>query len=148
MTLAAIELGDSELVEKQLGFILQYHNKTTGGLATFPATRKKITEDPGSTAFLGWAACGLKNRELADSILPFFEKLANQKIENNKFWLRIAPNGSLIKTIPENAEAKEYVIQVVLNGQHPNGYWLKNGKPWVTVSAEQCFWLTDIAKRL
>ncbi|MCA1758555.1 MAG: hypothetical protein LC658_02205, partial [Bacteroidales bacterium] len=229
MTLAAIELGETELIEKQLGFILQYHNKTTGGLATFPAKRENITEDPVSTAFLGWAACGLKNKELADSILPFFEKLAAQKIVDNKFWLRMAPDGSLIKAIPKNAEPKEYlinlrneeecyyflgaacyflarymetfdktvlplaekyasllemagekalstiwaakvapgctalysvtqnerffdlarpVISAVLNGQHPEGYWIKSGNPWVTVSAEQCYWLTDIGKRL
>jgi len=229
MTLAAIELGETELIEKQLGFILRYHNKITGGLATFPASPEEITEDPVSTAFLGWTACELKNKQLADSILPFFEKLADQKVENNKFWLRMAPDGSLIKTIPKNAEPKEYVIQLgneeecyyflgaacyflarymetfdktvlplaekyaglleiagekalstiwaakvapgctalysvtkdqrflnlahpviqaVLNGQHPEGYWLKSGKPWVTVSAEQCFWLTDISKRL
>ncbi|MGC9354914.1 MAG: hypothetical protein ACP5D9_13805 [Mariniphaga sp.] len=229
MTLAAIELSDSELIEKQLSFILQYHNKTTGGLATIPAEQEHITEDPVSTAFLGWAGCGLKNRELADSILPFFEKLANQKIENNKFWLRIAPDGSLINTIPENAEPKEYVIHLgneeecyyflgaacyflarymemfgievlslaekyaellemagekalstiwaakvapgctalysvtqnerffnlaqpvikaVLNGQHQDGYWEKDSKPWITVSAEQCFWLTDIVLRI
>lgn len=94
---ATIELGDPELVEKQLGIILQYHNKTTGGLATFPSKQEKITEDPISTALLGWAARDLKNRELANSILPFFEKLSIQKIENNKFWLRIAPDGSRIK---------------------------------------------------
>lgn len=229
MTLAAIELGETELIEKQLGFILRYHNKSTGGLATFPADVENITEDPVSTAFLGWAACGLKNKQLADSILPFFEKLTDQKVADNKFWLRMAPDGSLIKKIPENAELKEYVIQLgkeeecyyflgaacyflarymetfdktvlphaekyvsllemagenalstiwaakvapgctalysvtqnerffnlakpvinaVLNGQHPDGYWLKSGKPWVTVSAEQCFWLTDIVIRL
>lgn len=229
MTLAAIELGDFELVEKQLGFILQYHNKTTGGLATFPAKWENITEDPVSTAFLGWAACGMKNKKLADSILLYFEKLAEQKILDNKFWLRMAHDGLLIKTIPENAEPKEYVIHLgteeecyyflgaacyflaqymetfgnealpmankyagllekagekalstiwaakvapgctalysvtgdqrflnlaqpvikaVLNGQHSDGYWVKDGKPWVTVSAEQCFWLTEIGKRL
>jgi len=229
MTLAAIDLGETELIEKQLGFLLQFHNKTTGGLATFPAEKKNITEDPVSTAFLGWAACGLKNKQLANSILPFFEKLVEQEIVDNKFWLRMTTDGSLIKTIPKNAEPKEYVIHLgneeecyyflgaacyfmarymetfdnevlplaekyagflelagekalstiwaakvapgctalysvtqnerffdlakpvikaVLNGQHSDGYWLKSGKPWVTVSAEQCFWLTDIAKRL
>ena len=175
---------------------------------------------------------GLDKKELADSIdsiLPFFEKLTNQKIENNKFCLRMAHDGLLIKTIPENAEPKEYVIYIgneeecyyflgaacyflarymetfdnkilplaekyadllemagekalstiwaakvapgctalysvtgdqrflnlaqpvikaVLNGQHPDGYWVKSGKPWVTVSAEQCFWLTDISARI
>jgi hypothetical protein len=229
MTLASIELGETELIEKQIGFIIRYHNKSTGGLATFPAEVENITEDPVSTAFLGWAACGLKNKQLADSIFPFFEKLANQKIADNKFWLRMAPDGSLIKKIPKNAEPKEYMVQLgkekecyyflgaacyflarymetfdktvlplaekyanllemagenalstiwaakvapgstalysvtqnerffnlakpvintVLNGQHPDGYWLKNGIPWVTVSAEQCFWLTDIVLRL
>ena len=71
-----------------------------------------VIADPVSTAFIGWVACELKNRELADSILPFFEKLAEQKIADNKFWLRMAPVGSLIKTVPENAEHKEYVIQL------------------------------------
>ena len=40
------------------------------------------------------------------------------------------------------------VICTVLETQTPFGYWLKNGKSWITVSAEQCFWLTDITKRL
>ncbi|MBW6536714.1 MAG: hypothetical protein K0B11_17035 [Mariniphaga sp.] len=228
MTLAAVELDLNELVRKHLSFILQFHNPLSGGLATFPAPAGSITEDPVTTAFLGMAACSLNDRTLANLILPFFKRLAEQEIVDNKFWLRMAYNGSLIKTIPENAEPKEYVIhirneeecyyflgaacyflarymetfgnevlplaekyadllemagekalstiwaakvapgctalysvtgdqrflnlaqpviQAVLNGQHPDGYWLKNGKPWVTVSAEQCFWLTDISKR-
>lgn len=40
------------------------------------------------------------------------------------------------------------VIRTVLNLQEPEGYWIKNDKPWITVSAEQCFWQTDICKRL
>ncbi len=40
------------------------------------------------------------------------------------------------------------VIQAVLAGQTTDGYWLKNNKPWVTVSAEQCYWLSGITKRL
>ncbi len=40
------------------------------------------------------------------------------------------------------------VIHAVLAGQTTDGYWLKNNKPWVTVSAEQCYWLSGISKRL
>ena len=40
------------------------------------------------------------------------------------------------------------VIEAVLAGQVAEGYWLKDGKPWLTVSAEQCAWLTDIVRRL
>ena len=40
------------------------------------------------------------------------------------------------------------VIEAVLAGQTSEGYWLKEGKPWITVSAEQCAWLTDIVRRL
>jgi hypothetical protein len=229
MTLAAVELELTELVRKQLSFILQFHNPKTGGLATFPAPSGRITEDPVSTAFLGLVACSLNDRNLGNLVLRFFEKLANQKIADNNFWLRMAPDGSLIKKIPKNAEPKEYMVQLgkekecyyflgaacyflarymetfdktalplaekytnllemageialstiwaakvapgcmalysvtqdehffnlakpvinaVLNGQHSEGCWLKNGKPWVTVSAEQCFWLTDIVLRL
>lgn len=39
------------------------------------------------------------------------------------------------------------VLNTVLDLQAPNGYWLKEGKPWITVSAEQCFWLSEIAER-
>ena len=40
------------------------------------------------------------------------------------------------------------VIKTVLAGQYSEGYWLKNNQPWITVTAEQCYWLTDISKRL
>lgn len=40
------------------------------------------------------------------------------------------------------------VIEAVLGGQTEEGYWLKSGKPWVTVSAEQCYWLTFISNAL
>lgn len=42
----------------------------------------------------------------------------------------------------------EPVIKAVLNSQTTGGYWLKEGKPWITVSAEQCYWLTFIDNRL
>ena len=40
------------------------------------------------------------------------------------------------------------VIDAVLAGQTTEGYWLKNNKPWITVSAEQCYWLSGISKWL
>jgi len=40
------------------------------------------------------------------------------------------------------------VVQAVLDAQSGKGYWLKEGKPWITVSAEQCAWLTEIARLL
>ena len=40
------------------------------------------------------------------------------------------------------------VIKAVLAGQAEEGYWLKDGKPWITVSAEQCYWLTLIREAL
>lgn len=227
--LAAIRLGYSELVNKVLGCILQFHNKKTGGLATFPSDSDNITEDPVSTAFLGWTACEERNRDLADSILRFFERLADQEIKDNNFWLRSKTDGTFVKNIPAGADPKTYmirlgekeqcyyflgaacyffarymetfddtplplahkyagllekagnkvlktiwaakvapgcvalysstdderfftfalpVIRAVLNGQHPEGYWVKNGKPWITLTPEQCYWLSDISGRL
>ncbi len=40
------------------------------------------------------------------------------------------------------------VINAVLEGQTEEGYWLKDGKPWITVSAEQCYWLTFMSESL
>jgi hypothetical protein len=229
VVIAAIKLGDNQLVEKLFGFILKFHNKQTGGLATFPALPDAITEDPVSTAFLGMAACELNDKELAINTLHYFETIISQPIEDNKLWIRLRPDGSLIKSIPLGAAPKTYVIELgleqecyyflgaacyfiaryieifdnapfvlahkyadlleragskalgtiwaakvapgcmalysitgderffnlakpvvsaVMQGQGPDGYWIKSGKPWVTVSAEQCYWLTDINKRL
>lgn len=53
ITLAANRLANTQLVEKLLGFILQFHSKETGGLATFPENADQVTEDPVATAFLG-----------------------------------------------------------------------------------------------
>lgn len=227
--LAAIRLGYTELVKKLLGYILQFHNKKTGGLATFPAETNNITEDPVSTAFLGWAACEKEDKSLADSVLPYFERLLEKNTNQNRFWLRFNVEGALITTISENSDPETYVIhmgedqqcyyflgaacyffarymetfddsplplanqyadllekagekalntiwaakvapgcvalysatgderflnlappviQAVLEGQHPEGYWVKNGKPWITLTPEQCFWLTDMSQRL
>lgn len=228
IVLAAIKLGDTALTKKLLDFILKYHNSLTGGLATFPAEQDIITEDPVSTAFLGMVACDLKDKNLADKILHYFETILSLQDEEEKFWLRIKTDGSVIKTFPSEADPKTYyitigeenecyyflgaacffiaryietfdsrplslanqfanvlekcgskalstiwaakvapgcaalysitsdkrffdlaypVIRTVLNLQSPGGYWMKNNKPWITVSAEQCFWQTDICKR-
>jgi hypothetical protein len=229
IVLAAIKLEDAGLVEKLLNFILKYHNSETGGLATFPAKPEMITEDMVSTAFLGMVACELKDKNLADKILQYFETMNSLQTGDEKFWLRINQNGSLIKSFGLNDDSKTYsinigkeeecyyflgaacffiaryietfddkplylarlfasvlekagskalstiwaakvapgctalysitsdkyffdladpVIRAVLKGQTDAGYWIKNGKPWTTVSAEQCFWLTDISDRL
>ncbi len=228
IVLAAIKLEDSSLTKKLLGFVLKYHNDVTGGLATFPAEKNNITEDPVSTAFSGMVACDLEDKNLADNILHYFETLLSLQDEEGKFWLRIKTGGSLIKTFPSEVDPETYcitigeenecyyflgaacffiaryietfdngplslaykfadvlencgskalstiwaakvapgcaglysitsdkrffdiaypVIRTVLNLQSPEGYWLKNDKPWITVSAEQCFWQTDICKR-
>lgn len=39
-------------------------------------------------------------------------------------------------------------IEAVLDTQTPEGYWPKEGKPWITVPAEQCAWLTEISHLL
>ncbi|MBS3769370.1 MAG: hypothetical protein KGY69_03895 [Bacteroidales bacterium] len=229
ITVAANRLGNIQLVEKLLGFILQFHNKETGGLATFPANADKTTEDPVSTAFLGWVACETGDKSLADSVIPYFERLLKQNAGNKRFWLRLDAEGALIQTVPEDADPKTYVIhlgeaeqcyyflgaacyffarymeafddtpltlakqyagllekagekalntiwaakvapgcvalysvtrderflniappviQAVLKGQHPEGYWVKNGKPWITLTPEQCFWLSDMSGRV
>ncbi len=229
MVLAAIKLEETVPIEKLLNFILKYHNSETGGMATFPAKPEIITEDMVSTAFLGMVACELKDKNLADKILHYFETIYALQTEDGKFWLRINQNGALIKIFDLKADPKTYsinigkeeecyyflgaacffiaryietfddsplslakrfagvlekagskslstiwaakvapgctalysitsdihffnlahpVIHAVLKGQTEAGYWLKNGKPWTTVSAEQCFWLTDISSRL
>jgi hypothetical protein len=229
ITLAANRIGNAKLVEKLLGFMQQYYNKSTGGLATFPAARENITEDPVSTAFFGWAACETGNRSLADNIISYFERLLKKNTDQYLFWLRLNAEGDLITTIPEDADPKTYliypgeqeqcyyflgaacyffarymetfddsplpivhqyadlleeagekalntiwaakaapgcvalysatrderflnlappVIQAVLKGQHAEGYWMKNGKPWITLTPEQCFWLSDMSKSL
>ncbi len=110
ITLAAHRLGNAKLVEKLLQFILQYHNKITGGLATCPASGESITEDPVSTAFLGWAACEKEDKSLADSVLPYFERLLEKNTNQNRFWLRLNFEGDLITTISESSDPETYVI--------------------------------------
>ena len=229
LVLAAIRLGDHETVEKAMGFVINYHNPVTGGVATFPAEDNIITEDLVTSAFLGMVACELNDPDLADKVLQFVEKAAGQNLNSDIFRVRFDTDGNAIKTIPDGADIKTYeiklgkkeesyyflgaacfflarymetfkidisglaykyceilekagggalhtiwaakgapgcialysnsgdkrflslaepVIDAVISSQHPDGYWVKNGRPWVTVSAEQCYWLTLIARRL
>ncbi len=229
MVLAAIRLNDRELVQKQLGFVLRYFNRKTGGLATFPAGSEHLTEDLCSTAFLGMVACDMKDKDLADLILGYFKTILALQDGNKKIWIRLKTDGTLAQSVPVEADPKTYCIRIgnedecyyflgaacyffarytetfgdgalalsekyadiieqvgsealrtiwaakvspgcaslygvtsderflklahpvlttVLELQMPGGYWLKNGMPWITVSAEQCFWLTDIHERL
>ncbi|CAN0548637.1 unnamed protein product [Ectocarpus sp. 12 AP-2014] len=228
IVLAAIELSDTSLTDKLLGFVLKYHNSKTGGLATFPAESNNSTEDLCTTAFLGMAACSLKDKTLANNLLHYFELILELQDEEGTFWTRLKTDGSLAKNIPGDADLNTYVIAIgkenecyyflgaacfflaryietfgnealslahkyadvieqvgnkalrtiwaakvspgcsalytvtlderflklahpvlttVLDLQAPGGYWLKEGKPWITVSSEQCFWLTEIYKR-
>lgn len=91
------------------------------------------------------------------TVLPLAEKyaglleMAGENALSTIWAAKVAPGCTALYSVTQNERffnLAKPVINAVLNGQHPDGYWLKNGIPWVTVSAEQCFWLTDIAKRL
>ncbi len=64
---------------------------------------------------------------------------------------KVAPGGVALYSILSDErflKIAEPVINAVLGGQSEEGYWLKGDKPWITVSAEQCYWLTFISSRL
>jgi hypothetical protein len=231
LVLASIQLGEEELTDKLLGFLLKHQNQTTGGMITKPGLSHGITEDPLSTSFFGMAACELKNQKIADLALKYLITLLDIQPESGRFWIRTTPEGDLITMPATGEDPKTYVINIgeieetyyflgamcfflalyidafgsntitekivtrlkiilkqagpealytiwaakvapggvalfsvlkeeefleisipvihaVLEGQTDQGYWLKNGKPWVTVSAEQCYWLTFISSKL
>jgi len=230
LILAAINLEDSMIKDKLMGFLLNHHNSHTGGMATVPGLNGG-TEDPLSTSFLGMAANDSKNPGLANLVLKYLISLTSLQPDVDKFWLRTTPEGKLIMDIPSHEDPKTYsvsigkhdetyyflgsmcfflagyiekfgmndntsvlvrwlhevlsktgsealgtiwaakvgpgsialysvlsdkrflefakpVINAVLDSQTANGYWLKEDKPWITVSAEQCYWLTFISNRL
>jgi len=231
LILAAIELKEYSLADKLFGFLFRYHNKITGGLSTNPSNKKKITEDPLSTSFLGMAACKINNQDLAGLCLKYLISLVEKQPDQKNFYLRTKSDGSLIRNITSDLDSKTYllkigekdesyyflgaicfflanytktfgtvdevskladrvrqilmsigaealktiwaakvgpgcvalysvtsdkqyldiakpVINAVLADQHSEGYWLKNDHPWITVTAEQCYWLTEIHKCL
>ncbi len=230
MALAAVVL-EEEAIEPLSTFLFNAQNSRTGGVFTDPGSDGELTEDPLSTAFVGWLACQLEERDVADAAVGYMTACCERQGGDGFFWLRSTSDGKSVLSIPEGEDEKTYVldlgapeqayyflgavcvflarhaevfghtdevsrltarmlailgniepyalrtiwaakvapgavdlfsatknerfltiarpvIEEVLTLQSDDGYWLKDGKPWVTVSAEQCYWLTGIAQRL
>jgi hypothetical protein len=91
-----------------------------------------------------------KALRLAKQIAEILENIGPKAL--NTIWAaKVAPGCTALYAVTSEQrflDIAQPVIQAVLAGQTPDGYWLKNNKPWVTVSAEQCYWLSGISKRL
>ncbi|MCK5367261.1 MAG: hypothetical protein KAQ62_01880 [Cyclobacteriaceae bacterium] len=87
---------------------------------------------------------------LANQVAEMLEHIGPKAL--NTIWAaKVAPGCTALYGVTSEQrflDIAQPVIQAVLAGQNPDGYWLKNNKPWVTVSAEQCYWLSGISKRL
>ena len=120
----------------------------------------ELGEEEESYYFLGsiclFLASYLENfddQEAADLAYRLDEILENigEKALSTIWAAKVAPGCiGLYATMKDRLflDLAEPVIRAVLGGQTSDGYWLKGGKPWITVSAEQCYWLTYINKRL
>lgn len=87
---------------------------------------------------------------LATALAGVLEK-AGSKALGTIWAAKVAPGCTALYSITSDKQFLNLaypVIRAVLKEQTDAGYWIKNGKPWTTVSAEQCFWLTDISNRL
>lgn len=87
---------------------------------------------------------------LAREFASVLEK-AGSKALGTIWAAKVAPGCTALYSITSNKRFFDLaypVIHAVLKGQTDAGCWMKNGKPWITVSAEQCFWFTDISNRL
>lgn len=88
--------------------------------------------------------------ELTEWLSGMFEKVGTEALHT--IWAaKVAPGAVALYKVLHDNRFFEYaipVIDAVLGGQSEKGFWLKDDKPWVTVSAEQCYWLTFIANRL
>ncbi len=91
-----------------------------------------------------------KSLPLARKYTSLLEKAGGKALST--IWAaKVAPGCTALYSFTSEAyflEIAQPVIQAVLLGQSDKGYWLKNNNPWITVSAEQCYWLTDISSRL
>ncbi len=89
-------------------------------------------------------------RELAEQVAGILESIGEEALTT--IWAaKVAPGCTALYGVTGERIFLDFarpVIGAVLAGQTPEGYWLKNGKPWITVSAEQCYWLSGISKRL
>ncbi len=87
---------------------------------------------------------------LANKVAEILESIGS--IALNTIWAaKVAPGCTALYAVTSERrflDIAQPVIEAVLAGQTPDGYWIKNKKPWVTVSAEQGYWLSGISKRL
>jgi hypothetical protein len=87
---------------------------------------------------------------LAYQIAELLEKIGKKAL--NTIWAaKVSPGCIGLYAITRDDlffNLAQPVIEAVLEGQTSGGYWLKGGKPWITVSAEQCYWLTYVNQRL
>ncbi len=88
--------------------------------------------------------------ELAERIAGLLESVGQEALSS--IWAaKVGPGCVALWSVTGEERYLELalpVIEAVLAGQTSEGYWLKEGQPWITVSAEQCAWLTDIVRRL
>ena len=89
-------------------------------------------------------------RELAHRIAGLLEGAGKEALST--IWAaKVGPGGIALYSVTGDDRYLQLawpVVDAVLDAQRPEGCWLKDGQPWLTVSAEQCAWLTDIARRL
>ncbi len=91
-----------------------------------------------------------KGLELANMVAGLLE-YAGPKALNTIWAAKVAPGCTALYAVTGEERYLDLarpVIGAVLAGQTPEGYWLKNDKPWVTVSAEQCYWLSGIRRKI
>ncbi len=88
--------------------------------------------------------------ELAERIAGLLESVGQEAL--GSIWAaKVGPGCVALYSVTGEERYLELalpVIEAVLAGQTSEGYWLKEAQPWLTVSAEQCAWLTDIVRRL
>ncbi len=88
--------------------------------------------------------------ELAERIAGLLESVGQEALSS--IWAaKVAPGCVALYSVTGEERYLRLalpVIDAVLAGQTSEGYWLKETQPWITVSAEQCAWLTDIVRRL
>ncbi len=88
--------------------------------------------------------------EMAEKIACLLEDIGTRPLHT--IWAaKVAPGCVALYNVTSGQrflDIAKPVIQAVLKGQSPEGYWLKNNQPWITISAEQCYWLSVISELL
>ncbi len=87
---------------------------------------------------------------LANRIVEILESAGESALSS--IWAaKVAPGCTALYSV---SGAERYltvampVIKTILKIQDKKGYWIKDNQPWITVSAEQCYWLNYIFHRL